>query len=111
MRPRTKVCEFEAAENQLQHLHREYTRDEATNAEGGQDRLILILQPPEYGDSGDGSNCHCQSRDDVAEIAAEEAVAVFSLDAFGEILANLGDGVAVRAADSCSATLSLDPGE
>ena len=42
-------------------------------------------RPPKRDDAGHNRRGHGQRRDDVAEIAAEEAVAVFRLDAGGEL--------------------------
>ena len=44
-------------------------------------------KPTERDHSNDDGDRHGQSRDDVTEIAAEEAVAVFRLDALREIIA------------------------
>ena len=67
-----------------------------------EDRNVLVLQAAEHdlpGDDGDGDD---EAENHVAEIAAEEAVAVLQFDGGGELAAEIGDRGRVRAVDERS---------
>ena len=66
-----------AAEQRLQHRHHEHAEHEAAEAQDDQDGDILVLQAAESDDAGHDGGGHRHAGDDIAEIAAEEAVAGF----------------------------------
>ena len=69
--------------------------------------IVFVLQAAEIRDAHHHHGGHDQAGDDVAEIAAEEAVAVLHFDAGGEALADFGDRFAVRLVDGGAAARLL----
>ncbi len=61
--------------------------------------IIVVAQAAEHDSADDDEAVMHQAGDDIAEIAAEEAVAAFAFDAAGEFGADLGDRAAIGAVD------------
>ena len=93
---RTKVANLASVKNICKMCHAKYPDDKTANAKPEQDRNVLLLQATEHDHADNNGNRHGKAGDDVTKVAVKEAVAIFRFNAFGEILADLGDGMAVR---------------
>ncbi len=71
---------------------------------------VLILQAAEHNLPRDDGGGNDEAENHVAEIATEEPVAVLALDALGETVAGIGDGLAVRLVDNDAAAVAIDEG-
>ena len=70
---------------------------------------VLVLQSAEGEHAANDGSCYRKAGEHVTEVAAEETVAVFELDAFREPVADLGNRFAMSVADDGQATLSVHP--
>src|SRR6185503_6863136 len=107
--PPDQPIEAEARKKHLEQVNEEHPDYKAEKHKAAKNRQALVPQSAKAEPATNNGARHTETGDHVTEVAAEEAVAVFALDGFCEIVASLGNRLAMRVADNGQAALPIYP--